>query len=124
MRLSRVLVLLATALLVACGGGSTEPGTTMAASQETASQGIKAALEARPGETVYRCADGRVAMAEFVEGMEEIGLRVGAVNAVLEPAPAASGSKYQGGDIVFWTRGDEARLETHGAAPTTCQRGA
>jgi membrane-bound inhibitor of C-type lysozyme len=116
--------LVAVLMIAGCAGAEDAAPTASAA--ETGESPIGAiqgaSLAARPGETAYRCADGRVAMAEFIEGIDEIGLRVGRINAVLEPTRAASGVRYQAGGVVFWTKGDEATLETPGAAPTICQQ--
>jgi len=57
---------------------------------------------------VYEC-DG----LDFVvrQGAGEVGVYLPGRAVVAPQVPAASGAKYQEGDIIFWSKGDEASLE-------------
>lgn len=81
---------------------------------------LEAASEQRAAPTVYQCGD-RLALARF-EGRD--------VLLQLPPAPprrlsttlSASGARYAGGGVVFWTKRDEAILEVAGEARRQCRR--
>lgn len=68
---------------------------------------------------VYGCPDGPDVVVRM--GAGEIGLFLPDRQAVLSQVPSASGAKYQEGDLVFWSKGDEALLEVAGARIPGCR---
>ena len=76
--------------------------------------------DARPlGKTmVYECGE-----AEFVTrlGPGEMALWFDDRYLILSQVRAASGTKYQEGDVVFWSKGDEVTLEAAGVRYTNCR---
>ncbi len=85
---------LGLALLMACSGNSREPAGML------------------PGESgrtlVYACGD-----FEFVArtGPGEVALYLPDDYRVLEQVRSASGARYESGDAMFWSKGDEAMLD-------------
>lgn len=76
---------------------------------------------ATPVNEAYACADGQSPVVRFFpDGKATI--RLNPDRAVeLAQAPAASGARYEGSGVVFWSKGREATLEMDGRQ-TTCRR--
>lgn len=90
--------LLLPGLLLACSGQS----TTVAPPEPTAGD------QARGETLVYECSQ-----IEFVARMtvDEMAVWFEGRHLVLLRVPSASGEKYEGDDVVFWSQGDEAFVE-------------
>ncbi len=81
------------------------------------------ALDAQPDRApaiVYECPDGLDIVVRTGPG--EIDLFLPDRYAVLRQAQAASGTKYQAGDLGFWSKGDEATLEMGNSRVAGCRR--
>jgi heat shock protein HslJ/membrane-bound inhibitor of C-type lysozyme len=108
--------LLAAALLAACGptgaaGG--DPAPDAAAAPEA---GAEASAE---GERwVYRCEAGD-AFSARVQG-DSVTVRDGMRTHTLPRVESASGARYGAGGVTFWSRGEEATLETPDGRRRTC----
>lgn len=64
----------------------------------------------------YNCDDGRT-VDVTLSGAERVQLKIGGAAANLRAVRAASGAKFESADggIVFWSKGNEALIETTGA---------
>jgi len=106
-----VFTVLLLSSLAACAGH---------AGQQPASPGSDFMPDSRPvaRTMVYECDD-----IDFVTrlGPGEMALWLEDRYTVLPQVRSASGSKYQEGDIVFWSRGDEAMLEIAGRTYRNCR---
>lgn len=67
---------------------------------------------------VYTCPDGYRFGARFEDGTAVVDLPEG--THVLPQAISASGARYRAGDIEFWIKGTEARLEMGGKVRQEC----
>lgn len=63
---------------------------------------------------VFRCSEGMVVTVVFSEKDERATMRLGGKTYRLKHVPAASGTKYSDGKVVFWNKGDEALIEING----------
>ena len=65
--------------------------------------------------TAYNCDDGRT-VDVTLSGAERVQLKIGGAAADLRAVRAASGAKFESADggIVFWSKGNEALIETTG----------
>ena len=77
-----------------------------------------AAAVVRKDTFAFACDDGRQLVLNRTEG--EWWLFLPGRTVPLEPDRAASGARYEGEGVTFWTKGDEAMLETEGDETTTC----
>lgn len=73
----------------------------------------------------YECPDGyrfvaRIDQSEKATAVLELPDRDGTIE--LTPQMAASGEKYVGQGIIFWSKGDEAFLELDGTEHVECRR--
>lgn len=112
-----IAVVLAAVTLVACGDGA-EPGGGGAPADTARPDGTPhavvdsgaAAVEDTigPGQYAFVCADGHVFGAEVAD--DSVTLELGAREVSLPRVPAASGTRYERGDTLFWSRGPEALL--------------
>lgn len=107
----RAVFFFAPLLLAACANGPREqrpPDVSMAAAA------------APPATTlVFECGDGYDFVARTGPG--EIALWLEDRYQVLGQVRSASGSKYQDGGTVFWSKGTEATLTTDGQSYTDCR---
>lgn len=78
-----------------------------------------AAVPARPRTLVHAC-DGTEFLVRV--GESEVALRLPGRTVVLPQVPSASGAKYQEGDVLFWSKGNQARIEADGAVHPACGR--
>lgn len=67
---------------------------------------------------VFNCADGQQVVSTYENGDAWLYLPEGEVK--LEQVPAASGTKYKGGGILYWEKGGELTLERAGVS-THCE---
>jgi membrane-bound inhibitor of C-type lysozyme/uncharacterized membrane protein len=74
--------------------------------------------QAEPQTFVFECGEGYSFVAR-IEG-ERIWLFLPDKTIPLPHVPAASGTKYSDGVTVFWSKGEEARLEMEGEEPRIC----
>ena len=97
-------------LMTACAGADTEPSAATADFQP----------DERPmGKTlVYECTG-----AEFIArvGPGEMALWLEDRYLVLSQVRSASGTKYEEGDVMFWSKGEEALLEVDGQRYNDCR---
>ena len=71
--------------------------------------------QGRRGTLVYRCADGVQAHVTVLDAAgKDVLLRVERRTWRLTQQPAASGAKYAGGGVVFWSKGRAATIEQNG----------
>lgn len=107
-----LLCTLSTLSITACASGTDNTAPTGDASNFQP--------DARPmGKTmVYECGD-----IEFITrvGPGEMALWFDDRYLILSQVRAASGSKYQEGDVVFWSKGEEVTLEAAGVRYSNCQ---
>jgi membrane-bound inhibitor of C-type lysozyme len=68
---------------------------------------------------VYECDDGFEFVARLGPG--EMAVWLAERYAILSRVPSASGAKYQEGDLVFWSKGDEAMLTVGGDHHRNCR---
>jgi membrane-bound inhibitor of C-type lysozyme/uncharacterized membrane protein len=112
MKNMQCLSVTALLVLVGCSGGVAGDATPGSAHQMTG--------DPHPVATtmVYDCAG-----YQFVtrQGPGEVALWLPDRYLVLSQVPAASGTKYQEGDVEFWSKGDEAMLDVAGQPFRGCQ---
>jgi putative lipoprotein len=119
-------------LLAACDGGAPTPSGPAspdpAPSESTppenvVTEAVPAAEEPagaiRQLNWAWDCDDGRYLVSSERDGVFSLFLG-GPDRRTLERVPAASGAKYEGDGVLFWSRGEEARFELDGVA-TTCR---
>lgn len=77
----------------------------------------------QPKPVAYQCADKTSFKADFVQRPGHVVLIMGKLDAIVLPAvKSASGNKYQRGHLLFWSKGDTARLRLSDMGKeTTCQ---
>lgn len=112
MTLNRIVThFLPLALLAACQPSSADRDSSPAAPAPTTAKAIeRAAPEAVSPElsvhnVVYRCTDGRTVAVRY--DSERAFLSVGGSNVTLNIHPSASGARYVGPGVQWWTRGME-----------------
>lgn len=54
---------------------------------------------------IYRCPSGKAAVAQYDTSGERLRLRYGKRYYTLKIAPSASGARYEGGGLVWWSKG-------------------
>lgn len=101
---TRTCLAVASLALAACAA-TPEPATSEPAAAPT---------------TRWLCADGtrftaRVAADAVLLTIDDRALRLAAT-------PAASGARYAAGDVILWSKGDEASLERDGVRHADCRR--
>lgn len=105
----RAVVFFSPLLLAACVSGSREQSVT----------DVAMAAVAPPAKTlVFECGDDYSFVARTGPG--EMALWLQDRYQVLGQIPSASGSKYQDGSTVFWSKGTEATLITDGESYSGC----
>ncbi|HET7874943.1 MAG TPA: META domain-containing protein [Methylomirabilota bacterium] len=77
-----------------------------------------AGAAAPAGTTVYTCTDGYRFSTRVRADSIVVSLPHGSTT--LPGVPSASGAKYAAGGVTFWSKGEEAMLETDGAAHQGC----
>ncbi|RLQ20268.1 hypothetical protein DWB85_18555 [Seongchinamella sediminis] len=109
MTLNTRAVLIASALLSACTGQADETGP--ATGFQPDSRPLARTL-------VYECTG-----IEFISrlGPGEMALWLEDRYLVLSQVRAASGTRYEEGDVMFWSRGEEAMLEVDGVRYSDCR---
>jgi membrane-bound inhibitor of C-type lysozyme len=68
---------------------------------------------------LYECGSGTRVVAHFERN--EVRLTLPGRKVTLTRAPAGSGAKYAGKGVTFWTKGNEALLDTGGRLLPTCR---
>jgi membrane-bound inhibitor of C-type lysozyme len=68
---------------------------------------------------VYECSDGYSFIARIDTERAWLFLREGTIS--LPHAPSGSGAKYSEGQIIFWSKGDQARLESGDEKHINCK---
>ena len=72
-----------------------------------------AAISAATSQVIYQCEPNVELRADFMQTEPpSVRIRFGTQDQTLNLAPSGSGSKYVGGRFTFWTKGDEAKLES------------
>lgn len=70
----------------------------------------------------YTCSDGAAATAVYLDGAPAaVHVTTAAGSATLSQVRAASGARYEAEGWLWWTKGDEAQLETPAGRDTTCE---
>ncbi|UCC14285.1 MAG: MliC family protein [Gammaproteobacteria bacterium] len=67
---------------------------------------------------VYECADGSSFLVEYAEDKARLVLPKRTL--VLPRVPSASGGKYQGDNVLLWSKGEEATIEIDGLRRSEC----
>ena len=116
----RRAALLAALALAACGRATQPPAAPALVS---APAGASGSVTPDPGVRVYRCDDGAVVQAGYPDTTTAV-IDVGGHAYTLKAAAAASGVRYTGFGLQWWTKGlDQAQLarlqpgETIASAP-------
>jgi membrane-bound inhibitor of C-type lysozyme len=104
MRASALPTLVLLAALAAC-----KPQTPPAAAAPPAPAAAPAAVNPGSGVRTYHCADGTAVQAGYPSADTAV-VRVGGRDYTLEIAVSASGARYVGYGLQWWTKGPEARL--------------
>ena len=68
---------------------------------------------------IYRCDDGTTMTASFMNSTNEVLITAGGRTFRLPQARSGSGARYTDGRVLFWIKGDDARLEAAGRS-TNC----
>ena len=90
-----------------------------AAQPEVASTPTATAAPAPPATLTHRCADGY--RFHVLVRSEEARLMLPEGTVVAAAVPAASGARYEGPAVVYWSKGEEAMLEVGDAAHRGCR---
>ncbi len=127
-----LIAALSLPLLAACDSGApaptdpvspdpapSAPPPTETVATEAAPEGGQPVTAIRQLNWAWDCDDGRTLVTSERDGVFSLFLG-GPDRRSLERVPAASGAKYEGEGVLFWSRGEEARLELDGVA-TTCR---
>lgn len=71
----------------------------------------------------YRCENGMTIGVAFKDGKQVMITLEDGTETILPRIEAASGARYEGGDMEFWSKGVEAAWKPgRGAPPTMCRR--
>ncbi|TNC73396.1 MliC family protein [Rubellimicrobium roseum] len=106
-----LVALAAAACLTACGSSAPIAGLPTGLAAPTPSEVAGVGLPPRGDALTYLCADGTVVQADYPDrdDVDRLGntarLRINGENVRMIPAVSASGARYIGGGLQWWTRG-------------------